>query len=269
MKPLFRLTLLLGVSAPFRRSPVLHLRRAGRPCLMALLLLACASGSGCRATKHVVRLSQPHMKPIAHRVQTLDAAYESSDGRLWLHALGRLAGAAKPAPLTVVLPPPHVHAPRPVAQRIALPTSAVRPGWEPANSSAANWRPIPVGPPLIFTGAGTYEWHRLLPSAGNRRELRLVRRPGTVGEWEVLHLALDPVTQECSFTVFEVRPQQSQVRHRAALALVPLAMASDVVAVGAMVSGPLVFGAACVYAGRPDGIALVPQMEPWKQLSNR
>jgi hypothetical protein len=202
-------------------------------------------------------------------VQTLDAAYESTDGRLWLHASGSLAGASKPTLLTVVLTPPHVQASKPVAQRIVLPAKVVRAAWEPIGSNAGRWQPIHIGSPLTFTGSNTYEWHRLLPSAGNGRELRLVRRPGTVGEWEVLHVALDPVTQECSFTVFEVRPQQSQVRHRAALALVPLAMASDVVAVGAMVSGPLVFGGACALGGRPDGLALVPHMEPWKQLSNR
>lgn len=277
MKPPFSSTPLLGVRALLQPKQVSRDRPAGRPCLLAILLLACAFGGGCRATNHVVQLSQPHTKPIAHRVQTLDVAYESTDGRLWLQASGRLAGAAKPAPLTVVLPPPHVQAAKPVAQRITLPTDAVRPGWEPVGSSAAKGRPIPIGPPLTFTGSNTYEWHRLLPSTGNGRELRLVRRPGTVGEWEVLHVALDPVTQECAFTVFEVRPQQTQFRHRAALALVPLAMASDVVAVTAMVSGPIIFvgmgGAGAVLHGRPDLAATVVdtavQSEPVKQLRGR
>lgn len=129
-------------------------------------------------------------------------------------------------------------------------------------------RRLPVGPPIIFTSGESYNWDRLRPVAGQGQEVRLVRRLGETERWEVVHLDIR-ADGDCWFTVFEAQPTQVTVRYRSALALVPLAMAADVVAVGAMVSGPIVFGAACLPAGRPEGLALMPQMEPWKQLGGQ
>lgn len=242
---------------------------------LALLLLVLGLGTGCRATRHVVRLSQPHAVPVAHQVQTLNAAFEGADGRLWLQISGRFAGTQNAIPMTVVLPPLG-HASRPIVQRVVVPVSVVQAGQAAASADTSQWKPIPIGPPLVFKGANTYDWDRLLHAAGSNREVRLVHRPGTVGEWELLHLAADPANQMVTYTVFEVKPQQSQVRHRAALALLPLAMASDVVAVTAMVSGPILFAgmgaAGGALSGYPHLIATavdVAATEPVKQFRGR
>lgn len=253
-----------------------HLKAPGRPPSrlavlrgqLALLLLAAGLGTACRATNHVVGLSQPHTKPIAHQVQRLDAAFVADDGRLFLRTGGLLAGDSKPTTLMVALPSVHGTA-RAVAQRILVPTTAVRAGWEPDTQGAAPLRPVPVGTPLVLTGTSTYEWDWLRPTAGRGREVRLVRRTGEVERWEVLHLSVSADTGECRFTVFEVQPKQMVVNYPIALALLPLAMASDVVAVGTMTAAPVAFVGACVIIaphGGGEGLPRLDQLEPVKQL---
>lgn len=204
---------------------------------LALLLLAFCLGTGCRATRHVVQLSQPHSKLVFHQVQRLDAAFAAADDRrLFLRVGGRMAGTSQDGTLLVALPPA-IEPVQAVAQRIVVTSTAVQPSRESPPLELGSLRPVPVGPPLVFTGTSTYEWDRLRPAAGREREIRLVRRPGEVERWEVLDLKTDAATGDCRFTVFEVWPAQRMVRHWAALALVPLAMASDLVAVGTMTAG--------------------------------
>lgn len=212
---------------------------------LVLLFLALGFVTGCRATNHVVRLSQPHTQPVAHQVQRLDAAFVAGDGRLLLRTTGWLAGESTPTTLMVSLPPASETA-RTVAQRVVVPSTAVRTGWEPETRSAAPLTPVPVGPPLVLAGTSTYEWDWLRPTVGHGREVRLVRRIGALERWEILHLSVDPTTDECRFTVFEVQPMQVVVSRPAALALLPLAMASDIVAVGTMTAAPVAFVGACV-----------------------
>lgn len=231
---------------------------------LALLLLAFCLGTGCRATKHVVRLSQPHAQPVTHRVQALQAAYLSGDGRLLLHTAGQLAGERQTVNLTIALPAP-VRARQPDQQRVIVPSTAVKVGWNPATPL----RSVPVGPPLLFNGASTYEWERLrLPNTPSE-EVRLVRRAGAVERWEVLHVQADAATGECHFTVFEVQPARKVVSYPAALALLPVAMASDVVAVGTMVAAPIAFTGACAISGAPGGLAYLDQLEPVKHFRDR
>lgn len=236
--------------------------------LVVSLMLAAGIGSGCRATRHVVQLSRLHEVPVAHRVQTLEAAFESPDGRLWLHTSGRLAGARKLTPITVVLPPA-VHATGVIAQRIVVPANSLQPGQQPALADAVKWKRISVGLPLSFAPAETYDWDRLPSSTDNVREIRLVHRRGMMSEWELLHITTDAVTQSRSFTVFEVKPQQLQVRHPAALALVPLAVAADGVAVGTMIAGPVALVGATTLGGNIGAVALIDVLEPVKELRSR
>ncbi len=266
----------MPVPAPLSCSPTFPLQKAlDRPPRLALprrqlalLLLATGLGTGCRATNHVVRLSQPHTQPVTHQVQRLDAAFVADDGRLLLRAAGQLGGESATTTLTVALPSVHGTA-KTVAQRVIVPAAVVRAGWGPVTQGATPLKAVPVGPPLVLAATSTYEWDWLRPTAGRGREVRLVRRMGAVERWEVLHLSVDAATGECRFTVFEVQPTQVAVRYPTTLVLLPLAMASDVVAVGTMIAAPIAFGGLCVISGAPGGLAYLDQLEPVKHFRNR
>lgn len=230
--------------------------------------------TGCRATRHVVQMSQPHTQPRAHAVVQIHEAAQTADGRLLLHANGRMAGSSAPMALTIALPPLD-RSTGAAVQRIVVPATTVRAAG-PAEAQGMNLqRRVPVGPPIIFARGDTYNWDLLRPSAGRGQEIRLVRRLGEVERWEVLHLEAR-AGGDCRFTVFEARSTQVTVRHRSALALVPLAMASDVVAVGTMTAAPAVYAGGCLSAvafGSPlvglYGLSLIDELEPVKQLTGR
>ena len=215
------------------------------------LLLGLFLGTGCLATDHALQMSKPHVHLVAHHVERLEGVFENTNGHLIVRSIGRLAGEAKPTSFTITLP--LVNQGQTDVQRVILPSGVVHAGWQ----AVAGWRPVPMGSPLVFSDSTTYEWDRLRPASGLGTELRLVRRRGPVERWELLCLKADASTGECQFTVFEVRPQPVMVRHRAALAFLPLAMVSDVVAVGTLL------GASTVGSFSHDNLVSVP-LDDWK-----
>lgn len=227
------------------------------------MLLCLSFGTGCRATSHVMRHAGPRTDYVTHAVRQLDGAFLDAGGRLHLRTTGRLAGETRVTELTVALPPaPVPHGP---VERVVAPASAVQSGWNPRSPL----RPVPVGPPLIFAGTDTYQWDTLRPASGRGQEVRLVQRAGAVVRWEVLRMMVDDTTDRCYFTVFEVRPDQVVRRRPAGLALMPLALASDIVAVSAMSAAPPVYVGACVLSspyGGAAGLARLGDLEPVRQL---
>lgn len=230
----------------------------------ALLILSLVSGTGCRTTNLAVQNArQPQVRSTAHQVTRLESAGLTADGGLILHATGRLAGERKETALQITLPR-WSHADQSPAQRINLPATAV----QADRDSDRPTRPVPVGPPLVFKGGSTYEWHQLRPVAAHGEEVRLVRRLGAVQQWEVLHLKANAAAEECRFTVFEVQPIREVARSPGAMALVPLAVAYDAVdnaaavtSVGAVV-GLGLFGA-------PGLLMAFDELEPVKRFRGR
>jgi len=198
-----------------------------------------ALGSGCRATSHVVKLSQPHTQTAAHHVERLEAAYVDGDGRLVLQAHGRLAGESKCATLTIARPAPP-EAGHSGQERVVMTSAAVQAGWQPD----AALRSVPIGSTLMFDKYSSYQWSRLRPDAGRSEEVRFVRRNGDEQRWELLYAQIDEATGQCLFTVFEVQSEQKIVRYSAALALLPFATALDAVAVGTTMTGTVAMIAA-------------------------
>lgn len=245
-------------------STASHERSSAAMGCAALLLLSLVSGTGCRTTNLAVQNArQPQVRLIAHQVTRLESAGLTAEGDLILHATGRLAGERKEAALQITLPR-WSHADHSPAQRITLPATAVQ--ADPANDRPT--RPVPVGPPLVFKGGSTYEWHRLRPTAAHAEEVQLVQRLGAIQKWEVLHLKADAAAEQFRFTVFEVQPIRTLVRSPGALALVPAAMAYDAVdnaaavtSVGAVV-GLGLFGA-------PGLLMALDELEPVKRFRDR
>lgn len=195
-----------------------------------LILIATLSGSGCRATRHVLDLSRPRLEPVPHRVQSIEGAYLTASGGILLHATGTLAGSNHPTSLTITLGRVRP-SPDSMAERFAVPASAVQSGWAPGEAL----RPVKVGPPIDFKSGETYEWHRLAPSPDAVESVHLVRRQGHGGNWEVLRVNPSQTTR---FMIYEVRPTYVTVSQPAYALLVPFAAAADTVAVGTMVVGP-------------------------------
>ena len=250
------------VSTPARGRPATSVGCA------ALLILILVPGTGCRTTNLAVQNArQPQVRSLPHQITSLESANLTAGGDLILHATGRLAGERKETALQLTLPR-WSHADHSPAQRITLPASAV----QGARAGDRPTRPVVVGPELVFKDGNTYEWERLRPVAARGEEVRLVRHLGAVQQWEVLHLKANTANDECRFTVFEVQPASALVRCRGAVALVPLAVAYDIVdnatsvtSVGAMV-GLGVFTAPYGGAGI---LTQIGQTEPVKRFRGR
>lgn len=227
--------------------------------------LVALAGTGCVGvfTRQVVEISQPHKKLVAHELLTLDAAFVANDGQLRLHATGRPAGQREISRLTLTLPPSPPVAGR-IAQRVVVPATVVQaePGVT-ATNAPGSWQSILVGPPLVFNGTTTYEWERLAPASGARREVRLVRRPGAPAAWEVLLLTAVGEESAYAYTVYEVRGQLTEVRHRAALALMPVVMALDAVEI------TLTRNPNQVWTHEVSETKPWREMDPWRARSNR
>ena len=174
----------------------------------------------------------------------------------------------------MVLPPRTTTA---QAERIVVRADSTRPKSTGGNATLAGTRPVPVGPPLVLTGSETYFWDWLRPAEGREHEVRLVQRPGMLTRWEVLDMRIT-AAGECLHTVYEVELATVTIKHPAAFALVPFAFASDVVAVGTMVSAPVALAGAigAVSIMIPQigiyglaGLGYVNELEPVKELTGK
>ena len=85
------------------------------------------------------------------------------------------------------------------------------------------------------------------------------------------HIKADATSGDCQFIVYEVKPAGVTVSYPAAILLAPLAITSDVVAVGTMVAAPVALGAAGVMSVSPGFIGMLGkwgELDPVKQLRN-
>lgn len=247
----------------------------------SLLALGLATGLGCVGTakypeadmvgtKRVLAMAQPTEQPTPHQLQRLHAAFVRDDGTILLQIQGKPVNEAKPQPCTLELPAPKRPAQaNAVARRVEVPSSALRLGWDDAAVSGTNVHPLPVGPIMTIKANEAYVWSAIALTEGRAEEIRLVQRLGTVSQWEILHLRAQPAAAQARFTVFEVRPTMVPVNHRAALALMPFALAEDAMTnVGSPVAKagaiPAV-GAALLYTGY---LPVAAAMWTCKQLWN-
>lgn len=237
-------------------------------CRIALLALGLMTSAGCVGTQHhpggemvgakrVLAMAAPTEKAVPHQMQRLQAAFVRDDGTLLLHIQARLINTNKTLPCTLVIPP--VGRPtkaQALARRVEVPTAALQLGRDETAATQTNLHPLPLGPELILQPKQTYVWDNLAPAEGREEELRLVHRLGTVSQWEILLLRAHPTATQSRFTIFEVRPTMVPVDNRAMLALMPLALAEDVVTnvstgpaiVAAIVAAPV---GVCYYVGIP------------------
>ncbi len=213
------------------------LPRAGQALLLAIAL---TNGVGCVGTqrhpdpdmvgtKRVLAMSQPTTQPTPHQLQRLHAAFRRDDGTILLQIHAQPVNEAKLQPCTLeILPPEPPFPANPLARRIEVPTSALRLGWDETAPIGTKLQPIPIGPGLTIPAKEVYVWDALAPTDGHDEEIRLVQRLGTVSQWEILHLRAHPTAAQARFTIYEVRPTMVPVSHRAALALMPFALAEEV-----------------------------------------
>lgn len=227
-----------GVSrAPWKRlRSTVALTRVGQ---VLLLSLALATGLGCVetqrhpdadmvGTKRVLAMAQPTEKATPHRLQRLHAAFRCDDGTLLLHIHGKPVNEAKTQPCTLEIPPPKRPAQKDaLAHRVEVPSSALRLGWNTNAATTTNLHPLPIGPVMTIKANEVYVWNTIELTEGRAEEIRLVQRLGTVSQWEILHLRAHPTAAQAQFTIYEVRPTMVPVGHRAALALLPFALAED------------------------------------------
>lgn len=179
-------------------------------------------------TKRVLAMAQPTEQATPHQLQRLQAAFVRDDGTLLLQIHGKPVKEAKTQPCTLEIPPPKRPArANALARRVEVPSSALRLGWDTNAVTATNLHPLPIGPVLTIKAKDAYVWDALAPTAGRDEEIRLVQRLGTVSQWEILHLRAKPTAAQARFTIYEVRPTMIPVGHRAALALLPFALAED------------------------------------------
>lgn len=268
MKPTFALQAVRRSCGGVSGAPWKRLRSAAFPTRAGqvfLLVFALATGVGCvgtqrhpeadmLGTKRVLAMAQPTEQATPHQLQRLHAAFVRDDGTLLLQIHGKPVKAAKTQPCTLEIPPPkrttHTNT---LARRVEVPSSALRLGWDTNAVLATHAHPLPIGPVLTIKAGETYDWDALAPTAGRDEEIRLVQRLGTVSQWEILHLRAQPTVAQARFTIYEVRPTMVPVGHRAALALMPFALAEDAMTnVGAPVAKvgfiPAI-GAAIYYGG--------------------
>ncbi len=211
--------------------------RAGMVGIAGLVMVANSGCSGTQArmvgTKRVLAMSQPTQKPVAHRVERIDAVTIREDGSLVVMLHGRLSnsGDGAPEPCTLLLPAVALtNKTESVARRIVVSNASLIAGWDNADPASPGSRSVPLGPTLSFAANESYNWSRLQLLAGQNEEVRLVKRPGSVGPWEILVTKVGAELGSCRFTVYEVRPQMVAASNRAALALLPVAVAEDLVA---------------------------------------
>ena len=181
-------------------------------------------------TKRILAMSEPTEKAVVQPVQRLQAAYLRDDGTIVLHIYGKPVNSAKTLPCTLLIPP--VGRPtkaQTLARRVEVPTSALQLGWDETAGTATNLHPLPIGPVMIIKPKEAYVWDAITLTEGRAEEIRLVQRLGTVSQWEILLLRAQPTAAQSRFTIFEVRPTMVPVNHRAILALMPFAVAEDVV----------------------------------------
>lgn len=182
-------------------------------------------------TKRVLAMAKPTEQATPHQLQRLHAAFVRDDGTLLLQIHGKPVNEAKTQPCTLELPPPK----RPVqanvlAHRVEVASSALRLGWDTNAVTATNLHAVPIGTVLTIKANETYDWNTLTLTDGRADEIRLVQRLGTVSQWEILHLRAHPTAAHARFTIYEVRPTMVPAGHRATLALMPFALAEDVMA---------------------------------------
>jgi hypothetical protein len=227
--------------------------------MLALFLAGCVGtqrhpDADMVGTKRVLAMSQPTEQATPHQLQRLQAAFVCDDGTLLLQIHGKPVNEPKTQPCTLEIPPPKRPAQsNAVARRVEVPSSALRLGWDTNAVVATNFHPLPIGPVLIIKAKDAYVWNAIELTEGRGEEIRLVQRLGTVNQWEILHLRAQPTAAQARFTIYEVRPTMVPVNHRAALALMPFALAEDVMTnvgspVGTVGAIPAV-GAALVYTG--------------------
>lgn len=227
-----------GVSrAPWQRFRAAAWPRAGHA---GLLALGCAAGLGCAGTakhpeadmvgtKRVLAMAETTERPVAHQLQRLHRAFIRDDGTILLQIHGKPVKEAKIQPCTLELPPPKPTSPADtLARRIEVPSSALRLGWDTNAVLGTRLHPLPIGHVLTIKAREAYVWDALELTGGRDEEIRLVQRLGTVSQWEILHLRAHPTAAQARFTIYEVRPTMVPVNHRAALALLPFAVAEDV-----------------------------------------
>ncbi|MEQ2009425.1 MAG: hypothetical protein ABMA26_21805 [Limisphaerales bacterium] len=180
-------------------------------------------------TKRVIAMSQPSEQATPHQLQRLHAAFVRDDGTILLQIHGKPVKEAKTQPCTLEIPPPkrpsQINA---LARRVEVPTSALHLGWDAALLTATNVHPLPIGPVMTIQAEDAYVWDAITLPEGRAQEIRLVQRLGTVSQWEILLLRAQPTAAQARFTIFEVRPTMVPVNNRAALALMPFALAEDV-----------------------------------------
>lgn len=205
-------------------------------------------------TKRVLAMAQPTEQATPHQLQRLHAAFVRDDGTLLLQIHGKPVNESKTQPCTLEIPPPkrtsHTNT---LARRVEVPSSALRLGWDTNAVSATNLHALPIGPILTIKATETYVWSAIELTEGRAEEIRLVQRLGTLSQWEILHLRAQPTAAQARFTIYEVRPTMVPVNHRAALALMPFALAEDVMTnvgspVGTAGAIPAI-GAALIYTG--------------------
>jgi len=213
------------------------LTRTGQVILLALAL---GTGVGCVGTqrhpdadmvgtKRVLAMSQPTEQATPHQLQRLHAAFRRDDGTILLQIHGKPVNEAKTQPCTLEIPPPkRTTQKETVARRVEVPSSALHLGWDTNAVIATNLHPIPIGTVMTITAKEVYVWNDIALTEGRAEEIRLVQRLGTVNQWELLHLRAQPTAAQARFTIYEVRPTMVPVNHRAALALMPFALAEDV-----------------------------------------
>ena len=204
-------------------------------------LVAAVSLAGCAGTptnpnpdmvgtKRVIAMSQPTEQATPHQLQRLQAAFVRDDGTILLQIQGKPVKEAKTQPCTLEIPPPkRLSQTNAIARRVEVPTSALHLGWDTALLTATNVHTLPIGPVMTIKAKDTYVWDAIAMTEGRAEEIRLVQRLGTVNQWEILLLRAHPTAAQARFTIFEVRPTMVPVNNRAALALLPFAMAEDVV----------------------------------------
>lgn len=223
--------------APWQRlRSAVALTRVGQ---VGLLAIGLATGMGCVGTqrhpdadmvgtKRVLAMAQPTEQATPHQLQRLHAAFLRDDGTLLLQIHGKPVKEPKTQPCTLEIPPlKRLAQTNALARRVEVPSSALRLGWDTNATTTANHHPLPIGPVMTIKATEAYVWSSIELTAGRDEEIRLVQRLGTVSQWEILHLRAHPTAAQARFTIYEVRPTMVPVGHRAALALLPFALAED------------------------------------------
>ncbi len=206
------------------------------------------------ATKHALAHAEPTTRPVASEMHRLHGAWKRADGSLLLHIHAKPLKASQAAPCTLEIPAPaRLAKPNQIARRVEVSTAALRLGWDEIAGGATNLHALPLGPVMTFTPKESYDWGRVELPADRVEEIRLVHRPGSVSQWEILHVREQPAAGQARFTIYEVRPTMVPVNNSAKLAFVPFAVTEDVltnVTIGpAVVATVVAVPVALIYAG--------------------